>query len=91
MPAIEDSEKRTQQTQKTSIITSAAISNQACPGTFEGESVGMILKQAHEDRDKFLLLNTTVALNKTLFGDNKGEVGDPDDNNMSCQSLNLQN
>ena len=51
----------------------------------------MIIKQAHEDCDKFVFLNTTIALNKTLFGDNKGEVGDPDDNNMSCQSLNLQN
>ena len=45
MPAILDSEKQTLLTQK-SPIASAAISVKANPGTFEGESVGMMIRQA---------------------------------------------
>ena len=56
------------------------MSWKACPGDFEGESVGMIMRTSHEYRESGVLLNTkdsTHGLKRTFFEDRKEDGGGP--------------
>ena len=81
MPAIEGSDQQiTKSSNKTLQHASADVSWKACPGDFEGESDGMILRTTQGYRESGILLNTkdsTHAIKRTFFEDRKEDVGGP--------------
>ena len=58
MPAIDGSVQHFSKSSNPTLNVSADISWKACPGEFEGESVGMIMRSAQENGGNCFLLNT---------------------------------